>query len=173
MYLPVLLTDKTRLQEIYNLRVDVWEDTAKSEFVNRQLFPDGWVDNLDEAGHNFVVTSDETIIASARLNLFNSPADFPFYKEIMHVRPPKSSPFGYYSRLVVSQGYRGNCISRNLDDSIIDLAIKLELKWIIGLSSERTDFMIKKLGFINYGTANIRYHKNSGLHLINVIIKHL
>ena len=56
---PILLKDKTRLQEIYDLRVDVWENSEKREFVNKQLFPNGWFDELDETAHHWIITNDD------------------------------------------------------------------------------------------------------------------
>jgi hypothetical protein len=49
---PIILTDKSRLQEIYNLRVLSYEHSHKAEFVNRQIFPNGWKDDLDELEKN-------------------------------------------------------------------------------------------------------------------------
>lgn len=170
---PTLLTDTNRLQEIYDLRVDVWESSEKNDFVNRRLFPNGWFDELDETGYNFIIEDNGKIIASARLNYFARIDEFPFYTDIQNIKLPTEIPFGYYSRLVVANQFQGNGISRKLDDAIINLATQLNLKWIIGLASERTDLMVKKLGFANYGSANVKYHDNSDAHLINVIIKHI
>lgn len=170
---PTLLTEKSSLQEIYDLRVDVWEKSIKSEFVNRQLFPNGWTDDFDEKGKIFVIKDDEKIIASARLNSVLDLCSFPFYNEIKHLNLPKSSPFGYYSRLVISPLFQGKGLSIKLDKIIIDTARELELKWLIGLASERTEYMIKKLGFYKYGIAQVRYNTQSNFHPINVIIKQI
>ena len=45
---PIILKDKSRLQEIYDLRVSAYENSPKSEFVNRQIFPNGLSDFLDK-----------------------------------------------------------------------------------------------------------------------------
>ena len=72
-----LLTDTWRLHEIYDLRLNAWEHTGKNEFVNRQLYPNGWYDPLDESAFHWVVINDQNkIIASARLNLFYSFEEF-------------------------------------------------------------------------------------------------
>ena len=39
------LTDKSRLQEVYDLRVMAYEHSPKSVFVNRQIFPNGLFDD--------------------------------------------------------------------------------------------------------------------------------
>jgi hypothetical protein len=58
-----LLIDKSRLQEIYDLRVDVWARSDKNEFVNRDLFPNGWYDILDDTAKHWVIlnTSDKIV----------------------------------------------------------------------------------------------------------------
>ena len=169
---PKLLTDKSRLQEIYDLRVDVWENSEKSEFVNRQLFPKGWFDDLDDTGfHLFIADDQNKIIAAARLNLFNTLNDFPYYKFISHLNIPAITPFAFYSRLVVDPSFQGNGLSAKLDFSILDLCKTNNAFWVIGLSSDRTELMVTKLGFKNYGSAEINYSELSDRHLINVIIK--
>jgi len=45
---PIILTDKSRLQEIYDLRVEAYEKSPKSKYVNKEIFPKGWVDHLDD-----------------------------------------------------------------------------------------------------------------------------
>lgn len=38
---PIILTDKSRLQEIYDLRVFAYENSPKAHIVNRQVFAHG------------------------------------------------------------------------------------------------------------------------------------
>src|SRR5690349_11002908 len=59
-----LLTDPARLQEIYDLRLDVWEHSGNNQFVNRQLFPNGWFDELDETAFHWVTFNDENKIVA-------------------------------------------------------------------------------------------------------------
>lgn len=65
---PKLLTEKSRLKEIYKLRVSSWEFSDKSRIINRQLFPEGWHDELDMDANHWIITNEQDeIIASARL----------------------------------------------------------------------------------------------------------
>ncbi len=169
---PILLTDKIKLNEVFQLRVNVWENSPQKIFVNRKLFPNGWTDHLDNSAYNFIIIdSFQNVIAAARLNIFNDYQDFPFYKNVKHLNLPIEFPYGYYSRLVVSNSHQGNGLSSKLDNSILELADTLKLNWLIGLASERTQYMIEKLGFVNLGEAFVRYHPSTPRHLVNVIIK--
>lgn len=173
-YDPHILTDNNQLQEIFDLRISVWENTNKSQFVNRQLFPTGWSDELDKTGIHCIISDDfGTTIAAARLNCFNSLIEYPYYESIKQLKIPNQTPFGFYSRLIVSPEFQGNGLSSKLDKAIIKLSQQNRLKWLIGLASDRTQFMIERLGFINLGSANIKYHNLSDIHHINVIVKQL
>lgn len=169
---PIILTDKTRLQEVYDLRVDAWENSPESQKVNRQLFPNGWFDVLDEIGLHWVIFNDQNkIIAAARLNIFDNLQEFPYLKFIKNINIPNTTPFAFYSRLVVAPSYQGNSISTNLDLSILDFCKMKNVTWIIGLSSHRTELMVKKFGFKNFGITRINYGKLSDTHEVNIIIK--
>jgi len=62
---PQLVTDDSLLKEVYDLRLNVWEHSGNTEFVNRNLYPDGWYDELDETAYHWIVINDENkIIAS-------------------------------------------------------------------------------------------------------------
>ena len=54
---PILLTDSSRLSQIYNFRVEVWGEHEKSLIVNRRLFPNGWKDELDESAFQLIITN--------------------------------------------------------------------------------------------------------------------
>lgn len=169
---PTLLTDKKRLQEIYNLRVEAWENSPESEKVNRQLFPNGWFDDLDEIALHWVIFNDKNkIIASARLNIMDNLKEFPYMKLIKHIKIPDTTPFAFYSRLVVAPSYQGNSISAKLDFSILEFCKIINVTWILGLASHRTELMVKKFGFKNCGITRINYTELSEPHEINIIIK--
>ncbi len=99
---PKLLTDKSRLREIFDLRVSVWENSEKSGFINRQLFPNGWYDELDEKAQHWIITNEQDqIIAAARLNIFDSLDTFQYDASMRNLNVPKTAPFGFFGRLVI------------------------------------------------------------------------
>jgi len=106
IYKPELLTDKSRLQEIYDLRVTAYENSPKSMYVNKQTFPNGWSDHLDEKENtlHWIVEENNKIIASARLAILNNIKDT--NEKFDKFEIPIERPFAYWSRLVVHPDYR-------------------------------------------------------------------
>jgi hypothetical protein len=101
---PVILKDKSRLTEIYDLRIQAYEHSNKSVYVNRNVFPEGWKDDLDERAVHWVVEYDNTIIASARLAVLYNLDDTG--EDIYDFELPDGRPFAYYSRLVVHPNFQ-------------------------------------------------------------------
>jgi predicted GNAT family N-acyltransferase len=113
-----LLSDKSQLQEIYDLRVSAYENSEQSAHVNRVLYPNGWSDDLDEKKDVFhwIVMDNNKLVASARLVVLKSLADtdgeFEDYTSLI----PLERPFVYWSRLVVHPNYRRKGIMTELDN---------------------------------------------------------
>lgn len=103
---PELLTDKSRLQEIYDLRVTAYESSPKSIYVNKEIFPNGWFDELDkvDTSLHWIVEDNNKIIAAARLVILNNIKDT--NEEFDKFELPTERPFAYWSRLVVHPNYR-------------------------------------------------------------------
>jgi predicted GNAT family N-acyltransferase len=103
---PTLLTDKSRLQEIYDLRVVAYEHSPKAMYVNKQTFPKGWYDELDEREQtlHWIIEENQKIIASARLAILDDIRDT--NEEFDKFNLPIERPFAYWSRLVVHPEHR-------------------------------------------------------------------
>lgn len=170
---PTLLTDTSRLQEIYDLRVDVWENSEKNNYVNRKLFPNGWFDDLDKTALHWVIINEQNkIIASARLNLFDTLDDYPYYEFIKHLYIPNKTPFGFYSRLVIHPEYQGLGLSIRLDTSRMLYCEAKKICWLQGLATDdRIKNLFEKLKFKIIGQAELNYHEFTQPHLVNVFIK--
>ncbi len=70
---PKLLTDISWLKEIYDLTVSAWENSKKKGFINREIFPKGWSDELDWEAQNWIIINEhDQIITSARFDIFYS-----------------------------------------------------------------------------------------------------
>lgn len=112
---PTLLIDKSRLQEIYDLRVTAYENSPKSVYVNREIFPNGWFDNLDTRDEtlHWIVEDNDKIIASARLALLDNIKDT--NEDFDKFELPNERPFAYWSRLVVHPNYRKRNVVNMLD----------------------------------------------------------
>ncbi|HRO45042.1 GNAT family N-acetyltransferase [Agriterribacter sp.] len=170
---PRLLTDKSRLKEIYRLRVNVWEHSGKSKFVNRQLFPNGWFDELDETALHWTIMNDQNeIVAAARLNVFHSLYEFPYHQSMKHLVLPVAFPFAFYSRLVVDHRYHGNGLSRQLAKSRMSFCEKNSINWcMVFINNTHILKLFEKLNFKNTGQAYVSYHPSLQPHSVNVLIK--
>jgi GNAT superfamily N-acetyltransferase len=170
---PALLTDVSRLPEVYDLRLDVWEHSGNSEFVNRKLYPNGWFDDLDETAFHWAVFNDQNkIVASARLNLFYSFADFPYYSSIQKFTMPASAPFAFFSRLVVDPHYRQIGLSRKLFNSRAVFCEERGVKWSqVFINNPQILNQFEKSGYRNIGLTDVTYHASSTPHPVNVLIK--
>lgn len=170
---PKLLTDKSRLEEIYNLRVNVWENSENKQVVNRHLFPNGWYDDLDDKAYHWIVTNEQDeIIASARLNIFNQMEDFPFYDSIKDLNIPKEAPFGFYSRLVVHPKYRGLKLSLKLVASRMLFCESMKVRWLQAhISSDMMKKILNRYDFDVIGQMAVSYHESTEPHVVNVFIK--
>lgn len=170
---PILLTDSTRLQEIYNFRVDVWGQHEKSGIVNRRLFPNGWKDELDETAFHWIITEEEnTLIAAARLNIFNSTEEFPYHCCTRHLSMPVEKPFALFSRLVVLPEYRGDGRSFQLAYNRMRFCEERGIQWMqTYINNPRVINLYSELGFVNIGQAEINYHKATEPHIVNVLMK--
>lgn len=166
------LQDTQKLQEIYELRVEVWERSPGSSIVNRNLFPSGWKDEMDDhAMHAVIFNKDQKIIAAARLNILNQITDLNCYKYLKHLTLPDTIPFAYYSRLVVSVAYQSKGLAKKLDNFILNECKKKEVAWVLGLASSRTNHFLKEYGFSNFGQIGIKYHMSAQFHRVNTIVK--
>ena len=173
---PVLLTDYTRLPELFRLRTLAWENSDKVEYVNQNLFPEGWSDALDANGQHLVVADDNgDFIAAARFNLFDSLAQFPHHAALRHLSLPPADPFSFFSRLVVHPAHRSQGWSSRLDISrLLHCQLNSPVRWILVLATnERMGGLVEKLRFRVVGEALVNYHVATLPHPVNVFIKEL
>lgn len=149
---PTLLNDKFRLQEVYDLRVTAYENSPKSIYVNRQLFPNGWFDNLDQhrGALHWIIEQENKIIAAARLVLLyelkNTNEDFDKFDL------PPDRPFAYWSRLVVHPLYRKTKAMQELDNIRMKyLRNNPQIKFAVSCVTEDRKSCLLRLGFIFLG----------------------
>lgn len=170
---PRLLTDNSRLNEIYELRVDVWERSGNCEFVNRALYPNGWSDELDKTALHWVITiARDEIIAAARLNIFNSLDDFPYYASVKHLPFPADMPFAFLSRLIVHPDYRQKGLSRKLAFSRMLFCKNKNVNWFqVFINNKRIIHLFEEMNYESIGQAKVSYHQFSDPHSVNVFIR--
>ena len=170
---PKLLTDKSRLREIYDLRVSVWENSDKSGFINRQLFPNGWYDELDDEAHHWVITNEQgQIIAAARLNIFYSLDAFPYGTSIRNLNAPNTAPFGFFGRLVIHPQYQGLNLSAKLISARIKYCEMNKVHWLQALvTNDKIKNIMTRMDFKIIGQIEVNYHEFTPPHAVNVFVK--
>ena len=146
--IPTLLTDKSRLQEIYDLRVVAYEHSSKAVYVNRHTFPNGWFDDLDgrEQTLHWIIEDGPAIIAAARLAILYNLEDTG--EEFGTFALPTERPFAYWSRLVVHPDYRRTMATRSLD--AVRKAYLIDnpsIKFALCCATEDRRYAILRLGF--------------------------
>jgi predicted GNAT family N-acyltransferase len=168
-----VLNSQYRLQEIFNLRLDVWEKSGKIEFINRKFLPTGWYDELDETAiHWAILNHQNQIVASARLNIFYSLHESPYFASINHLPLPTEAPFAFFSRLVVHPQYRQRGLSRQLYEARARFCKERKIAWShVFINNPYIVSMFEAKGFKNIGEAEVSYHVSSPSHAVNVFVK--
>lgn len=168
-----VLNNRFRLQEIFDLRLHVWENSGNIEFVNRKLFAKGWSDELDETAIHWVILNHQNqIVGSARLNIFYSLQESPYCASIKHLPFPAEVPFAFFSRLVVHPQYRQRGLSRQLYEARARFCRERKIAWShVFINSPFVINTFEAEGFKNIGQAEVSYHVASPSHAVNVFVK--
>lgn len=145
---PMILNDKSRLQEIYHLRVLAYEHSPKKVYVNKKDFPDGWFDDLDELDetHHWIIEDNHQIIASARLAIINDLKKT--HESFLKFELPNNQPFAYWSRLVVHPDYRKTNAMIQLDNARKQFLIEnTHIRFAVSVVSKDRSASMLRLGF--------------------------
>ena len=108
----------SRLPEIYALRVAAWEQSPGAEYVNSELFPQGWFDALDThaTARHWAVEDGGRIVAAARVVLLGS-IEESGQPDLARFALPAGRPWGYLSRLVIAPAFRGLGLAGKFDQA--------------------------------------------------------
>lgn len=101
-----LLTEKERLQEIFELRVIAYQHSPFSKYVNRQKYPYGYFDELDllDTTYHWILEDKHTIIGATRIAIVQDIRNLD--NEFSKLNLPKGRPFAYCGRTVVHPNFR-------------------------------------------------------------------
>ena len=174
---PTLLTNKSKIQEIYDLRVSAYENSPKSNYVNTKLFPNGWKDHLDESEdtYHFIVEDKNKIVASGRVAIIDNiekitDLDEAFEKYAL----PEERPFAYFSRLVVHKEYRKMGIPDSLDNVRINFLKENRLaRFAIGWATPDRHPSLLKYGFENLGLFNYKFENTNNIIAVSFFCNYL
>ncbi len=159
-----LLSDKSQLQEIYDLRVNAYENSEQVAHVNKIIYPNGWSDDLDEKEDVFhwVIMDNNKIVASARLiileNLEETDGEFQDHTFLL----PLERPFVYWGRLVVHQDYRKKGLRIELDKVRKKfLSENPQIKFALTSAIKTRHKHLLKLGFEHLGNIMCDWNQTS------------
>lgn len=129
---PKILTDITRLDEIFRLRCLAWENSPFPNSINFTKYPNGFSDTLDDRSIHFYSTNLKgKIIGAARLTTLNNLEDLPYPKIFTSFDIwPTERPFLFYSRLVIHPEYRKQGLMQKFDY----IRVKYQLDNLIAFS---------------------------------------
>lgn len=153
---PIILKDKNRLKEIYNLRVTAYENSSKYNFVNKRLYPDGLFDDFDEKMNtiHWIIEDNNKIIAAARVAIIENHEEFKDFKiEIDKI----NTAFAYFSRLVIHQDYRKIGLSKKLDEVRIN-NLKNNIFLIVAACTKDREQSLVKYGFKFSNHCNFKFN---------------
>lgn len=169
----LLLTNKDNLQEVYNLRVKVWEHKGDCDFVNRELFPNGWYDELDESAYHWITINGRLeIVAAARLNIFHSLKDSPYFEATRHLQFSDSGSHAFYSRLVVHPDYRCRNLSKQLYQQRAAFCNEQGIRQAqLFTNNPYVISMYQANGFNVAGQGMVSYHPALAPHSVHVLAK--
>ncbi len=157
---PEILTDKSRLQEIYDLRVLSWERSPQGHFINKLYFPHGWRDKYDEQACHWVIENEKAIIASARVCVLDNVEEMD--ECFSHFCLPKERPFAFFSRLVVHPAHRGKGISKLMDYARLKFVRDNDISFTLASVEHEIgrNEVLKSLGFKGLGNFIHHYGEN-------------
>ena len=149
---PIILTDKSRLKEIYQLRVFAWENSENSRFVNSRVFPDGWKDDFDDSATHWIIEADNRIIASARVYVAN------VKDNVMANRYETIVPCAFLSRLVVHPDHRKQGITHLMDNARLQFLKDENMARFVNVYVNRERILaFLRFGFIYTGKVTHQY----------------
>jgi predicted GNAT family N-acyltransferase len=155
---PTLLTDKSRLQEVYDLRVTAWEDSENSAYINKYFFPNGWKDRFDDEALHWIIENNTSIVASARIAFVSSIEEFE--EDLTAFDLYSSFPIAFFSRLVVHPNFRGFDLTKILDKERIDFLKKSTIQKTIAFADDKRIPQLLTLGFKTVGIVSHLYGNN-------------
>ena len=99
-----VLTDHSRLNEIFKLRVEAWDSSQGSNIINHNKYPEGLKDEFDDDSIHLVAldTFSDEIISASRITLFEHADNYP-YIGLTHIEGFPKSNFSLVGRSVRSK----------------------------------------------------------------------
>lgn len=157
-----ILSNFEKLPEIFKLRVTAYEKSPFCRYVNQELFPNGYYDELDgwKGTIHWVIEHNNRIVASARAVILYDINDLG--ENLSSLKSAVAIPFAYCGRTVVHPDFRHTEAMRLLDKSLIrflqeDSIIRSAVCYV---SPERLRAVLR-LGFKSIGSVKYNWGNNN------------
>lgn len=148
--LPITLCEPWRLQEIYELRTFAWENSPGAADINSKRFPNGYSDILDSRSIHFKASTHEgKIVAAARLTLCESIRELPYQSMFKWSldKIPSTSPFLFYSRLVIHPAYRKRGLRQQFDEIRLRKQMDMDVSFGLVTINRKRQVQLAQYGF--------------------------
>lgn len=136
-----------RMLDIGKFRIHGWknEEGISQSFFSREY----WIDTLDQRSYHWIISSNDTIIAAARLSLHTSLDDVPYARLLKpeHRVHFENKLIASINRLVVDPSYRGLGLSKLLDQVRIERALAQKAEMMIAFPQLIRLVPLMKKGF--------------------------
>ena len=145
----ILARNPQDLAEVYQVRINAWKTSG---YLNKEDYPNGWSDSLDENGLVWAAKVGSRIIGSCRTNLFQNPNDVDYSRAMDLITFCNSKhmnikfPVAYNSRMVVLPECRGRGIASGLDSLRMTHLLRSNVATVIATTDLdwRRDSLISK-----------------------------
>lgn len=147
---PTVLTDHSRLAEIYRLRVLAWENSPGKTDINSTKYPDGYRDRLEERSIHYIATNTKNeIIGAARLTVCHTFDELPYSGifKAYESQLPLERPFLFYSRLVLHPAYRGGGLAEQFDQVRVNFQEDHNLHFGVATSKLKRHMALRPFNF--------------------------
>ena len=168
----VRVTDLSILRQIGLLRADVWQNEKPTM---SPLSENGiWLDELDRYEHmtQYAVLHKGKVVAAARLSLHDRSVVVPYADEFAPYDLCLGNLYGYISRLVVHQDFRGQGLARRLDMLRLHDAAAHGANVVIALALPYRVEPLKKIGFTYFGPSGVEVSKQRGIQVHSHVMAH-
>ena len=144
------------LDQIFKLRVEAWDKSKCSYFMNKNLYPDGFSDDLDSTATHFYIEDQGKVVGCVRRNELDSLSGFKDGKSFECFDIP-SGRFIFYSKIAVHPDYQhkhlavslGSEVVKGFHESGVDFGLTL-----VHLKGFAEKFGFKLLGDTKMGTSD-------------------
>lgn len=166
-YVISVLTDTSRLNEIYKLRVEAWEASLSSNIINHNKYPEGFTDEFDNDSIHLIATytDSNTIMSACRVTFFENLNSYPYIGIEKKGQFPTSN-FSLIGRGVRDINFRFKRLQYDFVSLALDICRKNQIKHATGHAYNENVYMqnlMLELGFDFYCDMEKENYRNSDI----------